>query len=352
MGDTKSVKVSVIVPVYNVCEEYLRECMDSILAQSMPDWELIAVDDGSMGGNGDVLDEYALKDSRVRVIHQENMGASGARNTGLENASGEYVTFVDSDDTIDETTFEKAVSAAEEGQLDILLWGSYKVYSDHKDKYSPFIDDIKLFNEKQKECVELKAFAGTLPIYEYPASKFGSGSCCSKLYRRDFLNEHGLRYPVGIARSEDVNFNIRAFEAAGRMGYMNEYLYYYRQLSDSASFKYRDGGISVFDGALRLLKEFVCENQKPDFFMQAYYMRCMFFFLESMDMDYLHPDNKKSISGKIKEMRFVAGSEPYKEAFKNLKYSSLSFAKRIPLFLIRCRFMGLLMLFYKVYRKL
>lgn len=352
MAENNLIKVSVIVPVYNVRKDYLKECLESILCQSMPEFELIAVDDGSQNGNGAFLDEYALKDSRMIVIHQENMGASAARNTGLDKACGKYVTFVDSDDTIDPTTLEKAFNTAEQNQLHLLMWGSFKVYPDHKDKYSPFVDDISLFNDKQKECVELKTFAGTLPMYEYPASRYGSGSCCSKLYRLDFLKENNLKYPVNIERSEDVNFNIRAFEAARRMGYMNEYLYNYRQLSDSASFKYRDGGIEVFTKAVKLLKEFIDENHKPEIFLQAYYMRCMFFFLEGMDMDYLHPDNKKSISVKTKEMRKVADSEPYREAFKNLKYSNLTFAKRIPLFLIRCRFMALLMLFYKVYKSL
>ena len=93
-------KVTVIVPVYNV-EQYLRRCIDSILAQTFGDLELILVDDGSADSSGVICDAYAEKDSRVKVIHQKNSGVSAARNTGLDAAEGEYIAFVDSDDHVD-----------------------------------------------------------------------------------------------------------------------------------------------------------------------------------------------------------------------------------------------------------
>lgn len=92
-------KISIIVPVYN-SSKYLRSCIDSILKQSLSDWELILVNDGSTDDSGEICDEYAVKYPAIRVIHKENAGVSEARNTGLVAATGEYVGFVDSDDTI------------------------------------------------------------------------------------------------------------------------------------------------------------------------------------------------------------------------------------------------------------
>ena len=92
-------EVSIIVPVYQV-EKYIRQCIDSILAQTFTDFELILVDDGSKDNSGKICDEYAEKDKRIRVIHKENDGLSGARNKGLDNASGNYFMFVDGDDYI------------------------------------------------------------------------------------------------------------------------------------------------------------------------------------------------------------------------------------------------------------
>lgn len=96
-------KVSIIVPVYNT-EKYLRRCLDSIAAQTFADWECICVDDGSPDAAGAILDDYAAKDSRFVVIHQENGGVSRARNAGLDAACGEYVGFVDSDDWVESET--------------------------------------------------------------------------------------------------------------------------------------------------------------------------------------------------------------------------------------------------------
>ena len=94
-------KITVIVPVYNT-EKYLRRCVDSILAQTFTDFELLLVNDGSTDGSGAICDEYAQKDSRVRVFHKENGGVSSARNIGIDNAQGDWITFIDSDDRIEQ----------------------------------------------------------------------------------------------------------------------------------------------------------------------------------------------------------------------------------------------------------
>ena len=104
--------VSIIVPVYNA-EKFLRRCIDSILAQTFTDWELLLIDDGSKDASGNICDEYATKDGCIRVFHKENGGVSSARNLGLDHAKGEWVTFVDSDDYIEEN-FLKSF----EGNLD------------------------------------------------------------------------------------------------------------------------------------------------------------------------------------------------------------------------------------------
>ncbi|WP_227166600.1 glycosyltransferase, partial [Enterococcus faecium] len=98
-------EISIIVPVYKV-EKYLRKCVDSILAQTFTDFEVILVDDGSPDNSGKICDEYAEKDNRVRVIHKENGGLSSARNAGIDVARGKYLGFVDSDDYIDEDMYE------------------------------------------------------------------------------------------------------------------------------------------------------------------------------------------------------------------------------------------------------
>lgn len=351
MKQTNS-KISVIIPVYRVDGKYLGECIDSILDQTLKETEIILVDDGAPKENADLLDSYAKQDDRIRVIHQENKGASAARNAGLSVCSAEYITFVDSDDYIDRQCLEIVYDHAVKNDLDLLLWGTYKIYPNRTIEYSPYVADIPLMDEKQKEQLQLKTLAGTLPVYEYPCSIYGSGSCCSKLYKRSLLADNDLTYPEGIERSEDVVFNIRVFEAADRIGYINRHMYYYRQLSDSATYKYRDGGIKVFTDALDKLYVFLTGANKSEYFMQVFYMRCMFLYLESMEMDYCNPNNPKPFSVRMKQLGAAADLMPYREAFEKLSYRHLSFARKIPLFLIRRRWTKLLALFFTTYRKI
>jgi len=216
----------------------------------------------------------------------------------------------------------------------------------------PFVDDIPLFSKEEKEWLMLKTMVGELPFYGYPCSKYGSGSCCSKLYLKSFLEINNLKYPVGIKRAEDVNFNIRVFEKAERIGYLNEHFYYYRQLEDSATYKYREGGISVFTDALKGLKAFLDETKKSELFYQVFDMRCMFFFLESMDMDYLNSSNPKALRVRVKEMKGMLNAEPYRSAIAELKGDYLTFARKIPLFLMKRKWMYLLAFFYTGYKTL
>lgn len=115
-------KATVVVPVYNV-ENYLIKCVDSILAQTEPDFELLLVDDGSTDGSGGLCDKLSERDGRIRVIHQENQGLGGARNTGIQAAVGDWLLLVDSDDWIEPQTLEKALEAGLREEADLVVFG-------------------------------------------------------------------------------------------------------------------------------------------------------------------------------------------------------------------------------------
>lgn len=122
-------KISVIVPVYNT-EKYLRRCIDSILAQTFTDFELLLINDGSRDSSGAICDEYAAKDSRVRVFHKENGGVSSARNVGLDNAKGEWISFVDSDDWIEAKAYECMLHEVEYKGVQLALCGFNEILRD------------------------------------------------------------------------------------------------------------------------------------------------------------------------------------------------------------------------------
>ncbi len=346
------VMLSVIVPVYNVDRNYLKECFESILGQTYSDYELIIVNDGADEGLTEYIDMFDYRGARVSVLRQENMGVASARNTGLGVSKGKYVTFVDSDDTIEAGCFAGIVDYAESNSLDVLLFGINKVYADHTVGFSPYLCDIPCFTKEQKEEVQFKCMAGILPFYECPpASADAAGSACAKLYRNDFLCREGLSYIPGLKRAEDMEFNLRVFDKASAIGYLYRFYYNYRQIDTSATFVYRAGGIEVFTAALNAIREHLESSKKSDLYMQVYYMRCMFFFLESMDMDYLNAQNPKPLGTRIRELAEQAKTEPYATAFSKLRGDYLTPARKIPLFLIRHNMYYTLAFFYSAYRK-
>ena len=181
--------ISIIVPVYNT-EKYLRRCIDSVLAQTYQDFELLLIDDGSKDSSGAICDEYAAKDARVKVFHKENGGVSSARNVGLDNARGEWITFVDSDDYIEEN-FLKSF----EGNLDAdLVVGNMVICEDGK-----LPSDIKV---------------GILPgIYTHIQSALKGNLNSSafhapwgKMFRKESIAD--LRFNIKMRIGEDNHFNL------------------------------------------------------------------------------------------------------------------------------------------------
>ena len=353
MGKTCGRILSVAVPVYNVDRRYLSECFESILDQTFTDFELIIVDDGSDPDVGAFIDAYDFREADVKIIHQDNTGVAGARNRALSECGGKYVTFIDSDDTVARDCFEKIISYAKEHSQEVLMFGLYRVTDKRQIPFCPYIEDIPHFTGEQKEEVQLKTMVGILPFFVVPpASSDAAGSACAKLYLRSFLEDNGLTYVNGLARAEDMEFNLRVFDAAEHIGCLHECLYYYRQIATSATYTYRPGGIDVFTASLKAMRSHLEKAGKSELYMQVFYMRCMFFYLESMDMDYLNPANPLPFRERIRALGAKSLDEPYAEAFRQLRTKHLTFARCVPLFLIRHRMFTLLAVFYGVYTRL
>ena len=145
-----SPKVSIIVPVYKA-EKYLHRCVDSIIAQTFKDWELLLVDDGSPDNSGKLCDEYAQKDNRIKVFHKENGGVSSARQMGLDNATGEYTIHADPDDWVEPTMLEELYAKAIEDNADMVICDYFNEYTDRQvytpSKYVGYLDSDYVFRQ-------------------------------------------------------------------------------------------------------------------------------------------------------------------------------------------------------------
>lgn len=211
--------ISIIVPVYNV-ELYIKKCVDKIIAQSYKNLEIILVDDGSTDLSGKICDEYALKDSRIKVIHKKNGGLSDARNAALDIMSGLYVTCIDSDDYVDKRYVEYLYNILTETKSDISVCAT------------------KIVNEKD-EVVVKRQYTGKVSTYnqhdalfEILSCKNFSNSAWGKLYRADLFN--GIRYPYGRI-FEDLPTTYKLFFRADRVVYGSEPYYNYLLRSGSLS---------------------------------------------------------------------------------------------------------------------
>jgi CDP-glycerol glycerophosphotransferase len=211
-----SPKFSIIVPVHNV-RAYLRECLDSILQQSFRDFELVAVDDCSPDGSGEILDQYAAADDRVHVLHlPENVGLGRARDAGIDVATGEYLLFVDSDDTLTPGALEAMAARIEEtGELDVLIFDYARTYWTGR-----------VERNQQAELIQ-RVLSDVFRIDERPEMLSLLMIVWNKAYRREWVAKQGFRFPTGYY--EDLPWTYPTLLAAQRIAVLDRVCVHYRQ---------------------------------------------------------------------------------------------------------------------------
>lgn len=217
-----AVKVSIIVPVYNV-ERYLRSCVESLLAQTLREIEIVLIDDGSTDSCGAICDEYAENDARVKVIHKENSGVSSARNTGIEVATGAYIGFVDSDDRVLPHMFERMYAQAVKTHADAVRCNA-EILSQ---------DDTKVLYKAEDEYIDLAGFDFSRYFTEYVSTKRLGYSVWTMLYDKTLIDTYHIRFFTDISIAEDAAFNLCFLCVAKSIQTIKEpfYRYYCRPAS-------------------------------------------------------------------------------------------------------------------------
>lgn len=211
-------KISIIVPIYNV-EKYLEKCVESLINQTYKNLEIILVDDESPDNCPKICDDYLNVDSRIKVIHQKNMGLSGARNSGIKIATGEYLVFQDSDDTLELNAIELLYKNMKKHNTKLSICGRYNTYEDgrkickYKEQFEKKYDFISSIEEMNK-------------FYYFDMS------ACGKLYKRELFD--GIEFPIGRL-SEDYYIMYKLFERAGYVSFISTPLYNYLQRQNSIS---------------------------------------------------------------------------------------------------------------------
>lgn len=217
-------KISIIVPIYNV-EKYLDRCIQSLLNQTLKEIEIILVDDSSPDNCPQICDEYAQKDSRIKVIHKKNAGLGFARNSGLEIARGEYIAFVDSDDFVDVRMYEILYNTAKQKQCDAIFCGFYK-----ETKQSVFIKVIEAAQYTEYEKTDLKKiipdFIASPP---YSRSEYiHDMSVWHSIYKHSLIDTNHIKFiSEREYASEDIPFQIDFLSVANKIAFIPDLLYTY-----------------------------------------------------------------------------------------------------------------------------
>lgn len=250
-------KISVIIPVYNV-EKYLNQCIDSIIGQTYQDLEIILINDGSTDKSGSICDAYAQRDKRIKVIHKQNEGQASARNHGLSVATGDYISFIDSDDWIEPHMYSSAMQHfAVTPQLALVRYGVCRFWEGgHEFMETP--NDVPENILKGEDLI----------------ASYGTGGCngimCSSIYRSDIFKDSGLSYPEGIIHEDEaLSLAISCFLSQG-VGYEvrieQEVMYHYRVVKGSTTskleYRHLDGICKGIDFVRQYTNEYPQSAQK------------------------------------------------------------------------------------------
>lgn len=291
--------LSVIVPIYNV-ERFLEKCINSILAQSFTDFELILVDDGSTDRCGAICDLYARKDSRIKVIHKENGGVVSARKAGLKAASGDYVSYVDGDDWIDRDMYRYMISNAFSYGCDLVMCDVEHEHSNDKKKPDMTGASLETGYYSRKE-IEEKIF----PIMLYGGSFYSFGIypvIWNKLFKREKLIKHQFAIDDNIKNGEDAACVYPYFLETDSMYFMkHQYLYHYRHSDVQMTVAYDKDSFSRFKSLYEFFNRSNLGKSEYSGQLDYYYSN----FVKTMISSELKKENKIPFRKKLAKIREI-----------------------------------------------
>ena len=295
--------------MYNV-EPYIRQCLNSIVNQTYKNLEIILIDDGSPDNCGTICNEYAAKDERIICIHKENQGVSAARNDGIKIATGDWTAFADPDDWYDEDYFENMVHSLPVEETEVFLAGGCYAESENESK------QVRTFGKEQYDKnIHNRAFL----LNKTLAPKYGMGGYptisalgvpWNKLYKTDFLREHGIIFPLGLHPGEEVLFNVAIFRTASNVAACDCIGYHYRtQVESSSLHRYNANWPRMSELFMRELFKLI-DGKDLGISKEAIDARAFRLIICELNCYFFHPSNQmhyRDIVHEVNEMK----AKPY-----------------------------------------
>lgn len=296
--------ISVIVPIYKV-EPYLRQCLDSVVNQTYRNLEIILVDDGSPDNCGSICDEYARKDHRIAVIHKANAGLSAAWNDGIRAATGEWISFVDSDDWIEPDYFEMLVNDSKTKKAEIVhTSGFYREEEKQKYVHRMFLSPFFFENGEGREYL----ITHTLVRPGDKRTKAKLTGVWGKLYRTSFIKNGGFLFDEKIRAGmpNDALFNVAVYMHVMTASGILYYGYHYRVTDNSGTFRYDPNRPQSGDYVTRQVEHLICRPGTSESLIKVFESFCLRDIVQNLERTFFHPQNKSSnreIAAGIKRMK-------------------------------------------------
>lgn len=320
--------ISIVVPVYNV-EKYLKRCVESILSQTMKNLEIILVDDGSTDQSGIICDEYAKKDSRIKVVHKKNGGLSSARNAGLAIAQGKYVGFVDSDDDIENIMYERMYETIEIENVDFVM-SDYIRIPGNGETYLKTLEIEK--GRYDRNNIKEKIFPQLIMSEDLEYGPLLSVWHC--MYRTDFLRKYNLKFDEEVRWSEDNIFSAFVGYYADSFYYLKgEGLYHYYNNPGTITTSYRSGAWGVYCTMNHHLHQFFDKVEDYDFQRQLQ-LHMIFYACNCLGQV---KASGETFRKQVNMRKDIMNSPCLKESFQDFAFPDWSWKLKLQILLIKYR---------------
>lgn len=306
--------ITIIVPIYKV-EKYIRQCVDSIIAQTYKDIEIILVDDGSPDNCPGICDEYAKKDSRVKVVHKANGGLMSARQAGLKASTGDYVGFVDGDDWIEPDMYKLFAQSIEKYHADMVCSEFFYSYPDKDVKSKQNLEKEYFTKQEMIDLIYPKM------LFKGVYYNFGINPCCwSKLYKRELLEKCLYKVTPEIKIGEDAAFTYPCLIEANSISYISAPKYHYINNPKSMTNVYDQNLENTIMIPIDIIKEAFGESKYDFGNTLSFYI---LFMINGIVRNEANPDCKKTKKEKMQTFRKFAQNDDVVSAAKSVDYSLL-----------------------------
>lgn len=321
--------ISIVIPIYKVPYEMLKKCIESCINQNYRDIEIVLVDDQSPDECGKICDEYARIDNRIKVIHQKNRGLSGARNSGVMNASGEWIMFLDGDDYIENNMCKELIELNKKYEnLEVICCG-------YKRECNGKIDECKLTGIKdgiylEKECKYLQK-----KILNFEAH-FSTATC--KLIKRNILIENNIFHSEQLKQgSEGIEFNIRLWEHIKKAYVLKKYYYHYMYNNMSISNKHNEKNHELVLKCFKEIKKEIENSSNYKLLIEEFYNRMIYVIITTAVSGYFSPTNKESYFIQKRKFNKYLEDELVKDSLKKIYGKKVNFSRKIVIYCIKFR---------------